>query len=162
MTPSSPEPFSECETALPTAMGGILANVCRPLHARSSDVRLVVEDTGGPLHVAHGAIAHRILDELLSGLVDASRCLDAGGLGLVIRTGKTSSSVCVSIEIQPDRNSEAYRTHVLGQLVKQRDDPLLDHELDRASVAIRNAEGNLLCREGDGGRLFVQVSLPAK
>jgi DNA-binding NarL/FixJ family response regulator len=145
-----------------TSLAAILNDVCRELHARfSADLHMVVDVPPSTRHVAHGVTTRAILNHLLLGLVDACERLRAGRLELQIRSGETSTGVLVSIEARPDIRLAEYRSRVLGLLVEQRDDPLLGHDLDAASVAIREADGSLFCREGDDGRLLVQVSLPA-
>jgi hypothetical protein len=139
----------------------ILDDVCREIHTRfSEDVHIVVDVPGSPLYADNAATARAVIDRLLLGLITACQDLQAGGLELHIRTTGTSTCVVVSIEARPDDCVEEYRARVLALLVEQRDDPQLDDKLEYASVAIRDAQGSLRCREGDDGRLWVQVSLP--
>jgi hypothetical protein len=144
-----------------TSLRRVLDDVCRELHdARSADVHIVLDEDSRP-HATHEPTARVIFQQLLWGLVDACNCLRAGRLELHVRPSGTGDRVLTSVDILPDRRIDEYRSRVLGCLVEQRDDPVLGHDLDGASVAIRDAGGFLMCREGDDGRLWMQVGLPA-
>lgn len=170
MTKSSdPDPgevYDRTPTASPqgpgsTSLRRVLDDVCRELHdARSADVHIVLDEDSGP-HATHEPTARAIFQQLLWGLVDACKCLRAGRLELHVRPSGTQDRVLTSIDVLPDRRVDEYRSRVLGRLVEQRDDPMLGHDLDGASVAIRDAGGTLMCREGEDGRLWMQVGLPA-
>jgi DNA-binding NarL/FixJ family response regulator len=145
----------------PDAIGSIVDEVCRAVHDRfRADVHIIADTHGSPLVPENAAIARSVFENLLVGLSTASREMNAGGLKLHIRTGGTHSAVLVSIDAFADERREEYCSLVLGLVVGQRDDPLLDHHLTESSVAIRDLGGIVRCRPCDDGRLWLQISLP--
>jgi DNA-binding NarL/FixJ family response regulator len=156
-----------CDTTLPCthqnpdAIGSIVDEVCRAVHDRfREDVHIIADTHGSPLVPDNAAVARSVFEHLLVGLSTASLELHAGGLKLHIRTGGTHSAVLVTIEAFADERREEYGSLVLGRVVGQRDDPLLDHHLTESSVAIRDIGGIVRCRPCDDGRLWLQISLP--
>ena len=139
----------------------IVSNVCRVVHNRfRSDVH-IISDVYGPMAVPMTATTvRRALENLLVGLCAASREVKAGGLKLHIRTSCTSTVALVSIDAFADDRCDEYRKHVSSLLVEQRSDPLMDHHLTEASVAIGDLGGNLRSRSCEDGRLWLQVDLP--
>jgi DNA-binding response OmpR family regulator len=159
-------PLGDGERGEPTSgrqrsIAAILDEACRAAHARfGPDVHIVANTHGPPRFPANTNIARRTLDDLLGGLTRACLELDAGSLKLRIRTSGATNCVLVSIDAFPDRRLEDYRARVLRQLVEEAEAIRPDHELARASRAIRQAGGNLRCGSGNDGRLWLRMSLP--